>query len=82
MAKKINRDHAKKKHHPLMENEAIVSHLSELLTPLIFTQQALFHRLGLRNRILNLPLMIATVLTLLWVKATKVISEKEYTKRI
>ena len=66
MTKKINRDHGKKKHHPLMQNEAIVSHLSNLLTPLIFNQQALFRSLGLRNRILNLPLMIAAVLTLLW----------------
>ena len=66
MTKKINRDHAQKKHHPLMENEAIISHLSDLLTPLIFNQQALFRSLGLRNRILNLPLMIAAVLTLLW----------------
>ena len=66
MSKKINRDHAKKKNHPLMENDAIVSHLSDLLTPLIFQQQALFRSLGLRNRILNLPLMIAAILTLLW----------------
>ncbi len=33
---------------------------------MIFNQQALFRSLGLRNRILNLPLMIAAVLTLLW----------------
>ena len=66
MSKKINRDHAKKKNHPLMENDAIVSHLWDLLTPLIFQQQALFRSLGLRNRILNLPLMIAAILTLLW----------------
>jgi hypothetical protein len=66
MTKKINRDHAQKKHHPLMENEAIADHLSELLTPSIFNQEALFHHLGLRNRILNLPLMIAAILTLLW----------------
>lgn len=66
MSKKINRDHAKKKHHPLMENEAIISHLSDLLTPLIFNQQALFRSLNLRNRILNLPLMMAAILTLLW----------------
>lgn len=64
--KKKNRDHAKKKHHPLMENEVIASHLSELLSPAIFNQQALYRQLGLRNRIVNLPLMIAAVLTLLW----------------
>ena len=55
------------KHHPLMENEAIVTHLSDLLTPLIFNQQASYQSLGLRNRILNLPLMIAAVLTLIGV---------------
>ncbi len=64
--RKKNRDHAKKKHHPLIENEAIVSHLSNLLSPAIFNQQALYRQLGLRNRILNLPLMLAAVLTLLW----------------
>jgi hypothetical protein len=66
MTKKINRDHAQKKYHPLMENDAIVSHLSELLTPSIFNQEALFRHLGLRNRILNLSLMTAAILTLLW----------------
>ncbi len=49
-----------------MENEAIVSHLSELLTPSIFAQEGLFRNLGMRNRILNLSLMTAAILTLLW----------------
>ena len=66
MTKKINRDHAKKQHHPLMENDAIVLHLSELLTPSIFAQEGLFRDLGMRNRILNLSLMTAAILTLLW----------------
>ncbi|MTF39119.1 IS4 family transposase [Cyanobacterium aponinum 0216] len=66
MTKKINRDHAQKKHHPLSENDAIVSHLSELLTPSIFAQQSLFRDLGMRNRLLNLSLMTAAILTLLW----------------
>ncbi|WP_069789652.1 hypothetical protein A5482_010845 [Cyanobacterium sp. IPPAS B-1200] len=66
MTKKINRDHAKKQHHPLMENDAIVSHLSELLTPSIFAQEGLFRNLAMRNRILNLSLMTAAILTLLW----------------
>ncbi|WP_342597064.1 hypothetical protein VKI21_17210 [Cyanobacterium aponinum UTEX 3222] len=66
MTKKINRDHAQKKHHPLSENDAIVSHLSELLTPSIFAQQSLFRDLGMRNRVLNLSLMTAAILTLLW----------------
>jgi len=42
-----------------MENDAIVSHLSELLTPSIFAQEGLFRNLAMRNRILNLSLMTA-----------------------
>ncbi len=64
--RKTNRDHAKKKHHPLIENEVIASHLQALLSPAILKQQALYRQLGLRNRILNLPFMVAAVLTLLW----------------
>ena len=47
-------------------HEVIASHLKELLSPAIFNQQALYRQLGMRNRILNLPLMLAYVLTLLW----------------
>ncbi|MDJ0697356.1 IS4 family transposase [Mastigocoleus sp. MO_188.B34] len=50
----------------MIESEAMASHLQELLSPAIFNQQALFRQLGMRNRILNLPLMLAAVLTLLW----------------
>ncbi|WPF90390.1 IS4 family transposase [Cyanobacterium aponinum AL20118] len=50
----------------MSENDAIVSHLSELLTPSIFAQQSLFRDLGMRNRVLNLSLMTAAILTLLW----------------
>ena len=44
----------------------MASHLKELLSPAIFNQQALYRQLAMRNRILNLPLMLAAVLTLLW----------------
>ncbi len=44
--RKSNRDHAKKKHHPLLENEVMASHLQALLTPAIFNQQALYRQLG------------------------------------
>src|SRR4028118_404529 len=36
------------------------------ITPAIFTQQSYYRQLGLRDRILNLSLMVAAVLTLLW----------------
>ncbi len=61
-----NRDHAKKKHRPMVEDEAIASQLKALLTPAITSQENYYRQLGLRDRILNLPLMVAAVLTLLW----------------
>ncbi len=61
-----NRDHAKKKHRPMMEDEAIASQLEALLKPAITSQENYYRQLGLRDRILNLPLMVAAVLTLLW----------------
>ena len=61
-----NRDHAKKQHRPMVEDEAIASQLEALLTPVITSQENYYRQLGLRDRILNLPLMVAAVLTLLW----------------
>jgi len=37
-----------------------------LLTPVITAQENYYRQLGVRDRILNLPLMVAAVLTLLW----------------
>lgn len=61
-----NPDHVQRHNRPSPNNEAIASQLETLLTPTIFAQQARYRQLGLRDRILNLPLMIAAVLTLLW----------------
>jgi len=65
-SQKTNRDHAKKNTRPMVEDEAIASQLSALLTPAITSQENYYRQLGLRGRILNLPLMVAAVLTLLW----------------
>ena len=51
---------------PSVDNEAVESRLKALLTPVIWQQVAYYRQLGLRDRILNLPLMVALVLTLLW----------------
>jgi hypothetical protein len=51
---------------PMVEDDAIASQLSALLTPAITSQENYYRQLGLRARILNLPLMVAAVLTLLW----------------
>ncbi len=65
-SQKTNRDHAKKKQRPMVEDEVIAEQLEALVTPAITRQENYYRQLGLRDRILNLPLMVAAVLTLLW----------------
>jgi hypothetical protein len=50
----------------MVEDEVIADQLSALLTPAITAQEDYYRQLGLRDRILNLPFMVAAVLTLLW----------------
>jgi len=64
--RKPNRDHAKRMQRPLVEDAEIARQLEELVTPAVTSQENLYRRSGLRNRILNLQLMVASVLTLLW----------------
>jgi hypothetical protein len=64
--RKTNRDHAKKMARPMVEDSEIASQLEALLTPAITSQENYYRQLGKRARILNLPLMVAAVLTLLW----------------
>jgi hypothetical protein len=61
-----NRDHIRDRQMPIPENAAIAAHLQQLLSPLVFNQLSAYRQLGLRQRILGLPLMVAAVLTLLW----------------
>ena len=61
-----NRDHAKRQQRPMMEDEEIAAQLSELVTPALIAQEKSYRQLGMRDRILNLPLMVAAVLTLIW----------------
>lgn len=50
----------------MVEDEHIASQIEALLTPAITAQQGYYRQLGMRERILNLPLMVAAVLVLLW----------------
>ena len=61
-----NRDHAKKTQRPSIDDDVIAEQLEDLLKPAITSQENFYRTLGLRDRILNLPLMVAAVLTLLW----------------
>ena len=64
--KSINSDHVRRRNVPAPENEQVSERLTELLTPVIWAQQAYYRQLGMRARILTLPLMVAAVLTLIW----------------
>lgn len=61
-----NPDHHRKRNSPTLENEQIAAHLNQLLSPVVYNQMSYYRQLGLRARILTLPLMVAAVLTLLW----------------
>ena len=62
---RTNRDHAKKKQRPMIEDAVIAEQLKTLLIPAITAQKGCYRELGLRNRILTLPLMVAAVITML-----------------
>jgi hypothetical protein len=47
-------------------DELVSERVTELVHPAVLSQVAFFHRLGLRERVLNLPLMVAIVLTMIW----------------
>lgn len=51
---------------PSASNEEIERRLEDLLTPAVFSQLDYYRQLGMRSRILNLPLMVALILTILW----------------
>jgi len=64
--KKNNPDHVRRRNMPGVSNEAIEKRLTGLLLPAIMSQIGYYRELGMRSRILSLPLMVAAVLTILW----------------
>ena len=56
----------KQQQRPMMEEEVIAAQLEQLVTPAVLAQEKYYRQLGMRDRILNLPLMVAAVLTLIW----------------
>jgi hypothetical protein len=61
-----NADHVRRKNAPVPNNAVIEERLKSLLTPAIVGQQGYARLLGLRDRLLSFPVMVAAVLTLLW----------------
>ncbi|HEY7029697.1 MAG TPA: transposase [Thermomicrobiales bacterium] len=62
----LSRDHARPRTRPAPANEAIDAHLAGLIQPAILAQDEAYRRLGLRDRVLALPAMVAIVLTIIW----------------
>jgi hypothetical protein len=61
-----NPDHVRRTNRPSPDNEVIQGRIKSLLTPSIFGQLAYYRSLGLRSRLLSLPVMVAAVLMMLW----------------
>jgi len=62
----LNPDHTRRTHVPAPADHEIEQRLTELVKPAVLAEMAYYRTLGLRNRILNLPVMVAVVLTLIW----------------
>ncbi len=67
-----NPDHVRPLNRPSPPNEAIEARIKSLLSSTVFSQGAYYRGLGLRERLLNLPVMVASVLILLWRQVTSV----------
>ena len=65
-SQKSLRDHARNRSQPNIDNKVISQQLEELVKPCVYNQLAYYRSLGMRERILSLPLMLAAVLTLVW----------------
>jgi len=62
----LRRDHARSRHHPGALDPIIQQHLTTLVSPATYAVTDQYRRLGLRFRVLNLPIMVALILTLIW----------------
>jgi hypothetical protein len=47
-------------------DEKITEHLTEIIHPVTLAEVDHYHRLGLRERVLTLPIMVALVLSMIW----------------
>jgi len=62
----LRRDHARPRHHPAAIDPILEQHLTDLVKPATYALADQYRRLGLRWRILTLPVMVSLVLTLIW----------------
>lgn len=62
----ISRDHARPRNQPNLSDVEVEARLSELVSPATYALVNYYRQLGLRERILTLPVMVAMVLTMVW----------------
>jgi hypothetical protein len=61
-----NVDHARRTHVPAPSDAEIEYRLDTLVKPAVYAELDYYRKLGLRNRLLTLPVMVALVLALIW----------------
>ena len=61
-----NSDHARRTHVPAPADRDSEQRLTDLVKPAVFAELAYYRQLGLRSRLLDLPVMVALVLAMLW----------------
>lgn len=62
----LNRDHARPRTAPAPTSAAVEARLTELISPATYALTEQYQQLGLRWRVLTLPVMVALVLSLIW----------------
>jgi hypothetical protein len=62
----LSRDHARPRNQPTPSDPEIEARLTELISPSTYGLVKHYHDLGLRERVLTLPVMVAMVLTMIW----------------
>jgi hypothetical protein len=60
------RDHARPRNAPTPTNAAIDARLTEIIAPATYALVDQYRRLGLRGRVLTLPVMVCLLVTLVW----------------
>lgn len=61
-----NPDHRRQRQVPAPSDADIEQRLHDLVKPAVYAELDYYHQLGLRSRLLDLPLMVAIVLAMLW----------------
>ena len=61
-----NPDHARRRQVPAPSDADLEQRIHDLVKPAVFAELDYYNQLGLRNRLLNLPVMVAVVLAMIW----------------